>query len=156
MAASSSPTTSCPAADGVAPMDVDGPPVRKHDETPEPDTSIWGTEASQLIAAFATLTTSANGEDGQQQTRNLATRHIQTLSLCRRCKKEFVVARNTDRGACRYHTEEYSQETAQRWLEPGTSENGSRCESFWTCCGQKSYDAPGCHSDLHRSYDDPD
>ncbi|CAD7949045.1 unnamed protein product [Amoebophrya sp. A25] len=67
-----------------------------------------------------------------------------------------VVEAKRDPTACRFHPEAYSQETAQRWLEPGSTENGSRTETFWTCCGAAAYDAPGCRTSWHITFDEED
>jgi len=82
---------------------------------------------------------------------------------CRTCRTPFLPSANTP-SSCRYHTENFCQDTAQRWTESGDQAanysakqggvKGGAIASFWNCCGATTADAPGCEGRRHLSYDD--
>mmetsp|Transcript_5527 Transcript_5527/g.11367 ORF Transcript_5527/g.11367 Transcript_5527/m.11367 type:complete len:108 (-) Transcript_5527:468-791(-) len=73
--------------------------------------------------------------------------------LCRRCKEHFYPSENNSQ-ACAFHTESWSGETAQRWLEPGDIKDGGVQHWFWTCCGAPNADSLGCARGRHATYDE--
>jgi len=72
---------------------------------------------------------------------------------CRTCNMRFDVTLNSD-SSCRYHPESFCGETAQRWLAPGDTEGGGVVHEFYSCCGGKAVDTPGCCFTTHKTYDE--
>lgn len=62
---------------------------------------------------------------------------------CRKCHNQFFPLENSDK-ACPYHPESFAGETAQRWLPPGVTEGGAVVHYFYTCCGERNVNSPGC------------
>ena len=76
-----------------------------------------------------------------------------SLRTCRSCLKQFDELRNGE-SSCRFHPESFSGETAQRWLPPGETKGGGVVHHFYSCCGAKERDAPGCCSTRHKTFDE--
>eukprot|EP00295_Goniomonas_pacifica_P048091 CAMPEP_0175921948 /NCGR_PEP_ID=MMETSP0108-20121206/13776_1 /TAXON_ID=195067 ORGANISM="Goniomonas pacifica, Strain CCMP1869" /NCGR_SAMPLE_ID=MMETSP0108 /ASSEMBLY_ACC=CAM_ASM_000204 /LENGTH=80 /DNA_ID=CAMNT_0017244849 /DNA_START=31 /DNA_END=273 /DNA_ORIENTATION=+ len=74
---------------------------------------------------------------------------------CRICKSQFDPETN-GRASCAYHAGFYAGEVKQRFNDPGDNSDGSKVIEHWWCCGALEYDAPGCSSGPHKTYDDPD
>ncbi len=90
---------------------------------------------------------------------------ITKTSVCKRCKQEFTYNVDPTKGnkiverdphACRYHPESYAGETAQRWLDPGDIKDSHKVHYFWSCCGASEYEAPGCKSSWHITFEEED
>ena len=70
------------------------------------------------------------------------------LRVCRVCKQQFDPAENNAM-ACHHHTTVFSGRLLR--VEPTeTSDIGF----FYDCCGATDVNAPGCHRDFHRTYDE--
>jgi len=72
---------------------------------------------------------------------------------CRLCLKKFDEKENNDR-ACAFHPESFSGETAQRWMAPGETEGGSVVHNFYSCCGNRERESPGCCFTRHKTFDE--
>lgn len=68
--------------------------------------------------------------------------------VCRVCKQQFDPTENGPR-ACLHHTTVFSGRLL-RVKPTETSDIGF----FYDCCGATDVNAPGCHRDFHRTYDE--
>jgi len=85
------------------------------------------------------------------------TPHGADLRSCRSCGLAFDTALNGPT-SCVRHPQWYGGETAQRWQAPGNPERtaGSAVSHFWSCCGAHEWDARGCATGWHRTFDEGD
>ncbi|KAG2533732.1 uncharacterized protein LOC120687454 [Panicum virgatum] len=77
--------------------------------------------------------------------------------LCRRCKVSYDPSGNT-RLSCRFHPSLFvcrRHDDQKRYYELRDGDPPYAAK-FYDCCGAEDPDAPGCTTDLHRSYDDDD
>ncbi|XP_066368520.1 uncharacterized protein [Miscanthus floridulus] len=75
--------------------------------------------------------------------------------LCRRCKTSYDPSVNT-RLSCRFHPSFFvcrRHDDQKRYYELRDGDPPYAAK-FYDCCGAEDPDAPGCTTDLHRSYDD--
>jgi hypothetical protein len=102
--------------------------------------------------------------------------------VCRRCKGRYEPSANAP-GSCRFHPSFFvcrrhddqkrypfdsppcsvaklstfdSDPTAKTRYYELRDGDPPYAAKFYDCCGAEDPDAPGCTTDLHRSYDDPD
>ncbi|AQK61489.1 putative carbohydrate esterase [Zea mays] len=74
---------------------------------------------------------------------------------CRKCKASYDPSANT-RLSCRFHPSFFvcrRHDDQKRYYELRDGDPPYAAK-FYDCCGAEDPDAPGCTTDLHRSYDD--
>ena len=76
------------------------------------------------------------------------------LKLCRRCKLQFDPASNGPQ-ACTYHRGRWiGAEISKHLGGRSGSEGNTGLSVFWDCCDAETYDARGCMTGRHLSYDE--
>lgn len=76
-----------------------------------------------------------------------------TTRVCKICKKTYDPLAN-EYGSCRHHRGYWSG--AENSKHYGTRSGGENTglSQYWDCCDGESFDAPGCMTGKHKSYDD--
>eukprot|EP00183_Erythrolobus_madagascarensis_P003176 CAMPEP_0185850138 /NCGR_PEP_ID=MMETSP1354-20130828/4387_1 /TAXON_ID=708628 /ORGANISM="Erythrolobus madagascarensis, Strain CCMP3276" /LENGTH=198 /DNA_ID=CAMNT_0028550777 /DNA_START=181 /DNA_END=777 /DNA_ORIENTATION=+ len=96
-----------------------------------------------------------DGGDGEDEVGNVSREGMrEKTARCRRCGLEFVVSNNNP-FACRYHA---SVIGSQGHYTMVMDYDGAKQVKIrrWTCCHERSPDAPGCRTGRHLTHDDED
>jgi hypothetical protein len=76
------------------------------------------------------------------------------LKVCRRCKLSFDPSKNGPE-ACSFHRGRWIGAEISKHLGGRSGSAGNTGLSvFWDCCDAEVYDAPGCMTGRHLSYDE--